>query len=361
MRSVVRTLVLVVVAVVLLTAGFVGGWYARPSGGSNNSGSSGSSTLSVIAAGSLAPILPSFISAFANATPGVSAPTAAQLYEGSTAAATTLAGGDQPYNAFLSADFRVIPQHLEPSASTIASWEVVFAADPVVLAYSPSVSALSGINSTNWATKITQSGVTLGVPNASSDPLGENAIFVLELEDAAAGMGGALYSHFFNGAMGALATPTSSALYVSENVASTALSTGQVSTFLIYQSYAKVDGLHYISLEPNVNLGATDSASVAHYGTVTTTVLSGTSTKTVKGAPVLFALTVPSSTTNYTLSLSFAAYLLSNATATLWSNDGFVPLPSEWTDQPGHLPAALAGSPPGGVEALPAYLAALLA
>ncbi|MCI4364766.1 MAG: substrate-binding domain-containing protein [Thermoplasmata archaeon] len=360
MRPVVRTAVGVVVVVSALVGGFLGGWYLHTPAASTAGPTS--STLGIIAAGSLAPILPSFASAFANQTSGVDASAAAQLYEGSTAAATALSTETHsPYDLFISADFRVIPQHLEAPTSTVATWEAVFASDPVVLAYAPGVSALSGINTTNWFQKVTASGVTLGVANASADPLGANALFVLELQDALAHQSGALYGHFFNGALGALATPTSSAKFVAENVAQSALSTGEVSAYLIYRSYAQVDHLTYVSLSSSVNLGATDPSNVSLYGTVSTTILSGTSTKSVAGAPVLFALTVPTNAPNVALGVAFAAYLLSNATSSMWAADGFQPISPAWVDAPAHVPAALSGFAPDGLPPLPADLASLLA
>jgi molybdate/tungstate transport system substrate-binding protein len=360
MRPVLRGIVVVVLVVVAVVAGFAAGWYLRPS--ASTSAGPTSSTLGLIAAGSLAPILPSLASAFANATPGVQAPVAAQLYEGSTAAATALSTeANPPYDLFVSADFRVIPQHLEAPASAVASWEVIFAADPVVLAYDSSVPALAGINSTNWYQKIVAAGVTLGAANASADPLGYNAIFTLELEDSLQGQNGALYGHFFQGVPGTFATPTASTKYVSENVAASALSTGEVQTYLIYQSYAKVDHLAYVTLNAPVNLGATDPTSVARYGTVSSTILSGSSTKVVTGAPVLFALTVPQTAPNYALGVAFAAYLLSNATLPSWTADGFQPIGPAWVDQPTRVPAALAGFAPASLQALPSYLLSLLA
>ena len=203
--------------------------------------------------------------------------------------------------------------------------------------------------------------VTLGVPNASSDPLGANAIFALELTDQLTHQGGSFYAHFFDGAMGALTTPTAVAKFVSENVAATALSTGEVSTFLIYRSYALADHLSYVSLNSSVDLGSTDSADVALYASVKTTELSGTSTSVKSGAPVLFTLTVPANAPDYSLGLAFGAFLLSNATAPTWAADGFTPLAPLWTDAASHLPAALAGSPPRRRAPLPSYLAGLLA
>ncbi|MCI4352075.1 MAG: substrate-binding domain-containing protein [Thermoplasmata archaeon] len=354
MRSMRRNLLVGVVVVLAVVGGFAGGWYLRSTG--LTPGSSAAS-LAVIAAGSLAPILPSFISAFVNATPGVQGPLSAQLYEGSTAAATALTTAAQPYDLFISADFRVIPKNLEPPTATVAQWEVVFASDPVVLAYEPS-GALTGLNATNWYQKVSQAGVVLGAPNASADPLGANLIFTLELEDAAAGQAGAFYGHFFAGAQGALATPTAATKLVTENAMASALTTGVVGVTLTYRSYAIADRLPYLNLSAQVNLGGHDPTNVAHYGTVSTTELSGTGTKGVKGAPVLFAVTVPSTAPNAALGLAFASYLLSNATSPLWAADGFTPLAPAWVDHPAQVPAAIGGFAPNGLPALPSYLAA---
>ena len=107
MRSVARALAVMAVALDVLGAGVAGGWYLRPSTTSN--GGASSETLAIVAAGSLAPILPSIAAAFARTTPGVSVPVAAELFEGSTAAASALTLPGQPYDLFVAADFRVVP------------------------------------------------------------------------------------------------------------------------------------------------------------------------------------------------------------------------------------------------------------
>ena len=357
MRPVARRLVVVALAAIAVVAGFAGGWIAHappPAPGTH--------TLAILAAGSLAPtgLLPALALEFAAQTPGVSAPVSAQLYEGSNAAATALAGGGQPYDLFVSADFRVIPTHLEPPASGAASWEIVFAADPLVLAYDARLPAFANVNSTNWYQKIVAPGVVLGTPNASADPLGAAAILALELEDAQEGLGGALYAHFFSGPQGGFATPTASTRYVAENVAQTALATGEVGAYLIYRSYAVVDHLSYVPLAGQVDLGSIDPTNVSRYAQAVTTVLSGSTQAVVHGAPSLFALTVPSTAPDAVLGVAFAAFLLSNATSALWAADGFVPIHPAFADHPSSVPAALSGTAPDPIVPLPADLAALL-
>jgi molybdate/tungstate transport system substrate-binding protein len=348
MRQVTRWASVTALVIVLTASGFAAGWYARPTGTTPDS-----RTLSFVAAGSLAPILPSFAAAFANGTPGVSVPTSAQLYEGSVAAANAVLAPRQPYDVFVSADYRVIPQHLEPRAAT---WEAVFASDPVVLAYDPSVPALGGINATNWPTKLLVTGVTLGAPNASADPLGANAIFVLELEDRLDGSApGSLYAHFFEGAPGQVATPSASTKIVPETQVAAVLSTHEVAAYLIYRSYAVVNHLAYVALAPSVDLGSTDPASVALYRNVSTTVLGASGVQSVPGAPVLFAVTVPSTAPDAVLGDLFASYLLSASALPVWAADGFAPISPAWADHPNALPPALSGTG-SALPALPGYL-----
>lgn len=354
MRTVLQWTLTIVVVVIAAVAGFVGGWYLRPA----STGPGSETPLGIIAAGSLSPstLMPYFAAKYASNTSGVSAPVSAQLYEGSTDAANAIisAGSDSPYDLFVAADFRVIPQHLLVSSPAYAQGEAVFASDPMVLAYNPA--ALPGLNASNWAQKIVGPGILLGAPNASADPLGYNVIFTLELEDALVGAGGSLYSHFFTGKQGALASPTTNTLYVVENDAGIALSTGEVEAYLIYQSYALAEHLTFIPLSSAVNLGGQTAADASRYGAANTTILSGNVTKPTKvvvGAPVLFALTVPTNAPDPSLGNAFASWLLTNSTLGIWAADGFQLTPTVWTYD-------TASYAPSGSTALPSYLVALL-
>jgi molybdate/tungstate transport system substrate-binding protein len=353
-------LLAVVAALVCLAGGFAGGWFLRGPGNSSSSSSgtpqAPSSTLTLVGAGSLNAVMPAIAANFAAQTPGVSAPNASQTYEGSIVALHAISQLHQTYDVAIAADYRLIPQILETSH---ASYEVVFASDPVVLAYAPSTAALSGINGSNWATKIESSGVLLGVSNASTDPLGYAAIFTLELEGQLQGGGlSSVYSHFFSGAVGALAKPVSSATRLApETQAATDLTAGTVQAFLVYQSYAESAHLTFLSLPWQVNLGSLNATALTTYAQASTGILNSTnSVLTVTGSPVLFGATVPLNAPNAALGDLFLAYLLSPATAPALTAAGFVPLPVAWTDRPSALPNAVAAN----VAPLPGSLASAL-
>ncbi len=354
MRPFARTLAVIGLAALAIAGGFAAGWWIR---GGSPAASSG--PLAFAAAGTLAPFLPSLAAQFANETPGVAAPLAAQLYEGSVDGAIAVRTPGSPYDAFLAADFRVIPQWLESNGA--AGFELVFASDPLVLAYNnQSGSPLQGLNSTNWPTRLEQPGVTLGAPNASSDPLGANAIFVLELEDDALHANGQFFRHFYSGGIGGFAVPTSSTKIVPETQAAVVLRTDEVQAYFVYRSYAFLEHLANVSLPVAVNLGGVTSADVQAYGAVSTEVLNGSAAVIERGAPVLFAVTVPANAPDFPLGVAFVGFLLANSSASAWERAGFLLLNPIWADHPSDLPGALSGIAPNGVPSLPSYLAALI-
>jgi molybdate/tungstate transport system substrate-binding protein len=343
-----RTLRLFAVLLVLLAAagGFTAGYVLHPPSAT----SSGSQILRVVAAGSLSSLLPPIASQFANATPGVSAPAASETFTGSLAALSDIASLGQTYDAAIVADYRLIPQMLEPA---FAHWELLFASDPVVLAYDPAGSGLSGLNSSNWGAKLVTAGGLLGIANASTDPLGYAEIFTLQLQGLLVdGNASSLYAHFYAGAVGAYASPRASATRLApESQAAVLLAEHEVAAYLVYRSYALTSHLTYLTLDPRVDLGSTNGTALAEYARASTTILASSGSEVVHGTPVLFSVTVPSNAPDASLGDLFVAYLVSPALGPQLSADGFLPLSPVWVDEPSELPAVLSADtaplPPG--------------
>ena len=253
------------------------------------------------------------------------------------AAITALHGA---YDVAAAADLRLIPQTLEP---IWAGWEVVFASSPMVLAYDPSVAAFAGINGTNWVSRLEAPGTLLGVANASVDPNGYNAIFVLELQGLVFnGSLDAVYGHFFTTPPGSLAVANpATTRVVPETQAATLLQTHQVQAFLTYEAYATSHGLAYVSLDPRVNLGSFDPVRIAGYAQASTTLLTGSGTVVQTGFPVAYGVTVPANAPNATLGQLFVHLLVSPPGRALLEANGFVPLVPAQADRVEALPALL--------------------
>jgi molybdate/tungstate transport system substrate-binding protein len=363
---------LLIVAAILIAAaaagvGFVSGYEYKAS--TTTSSSSGPSstvndTLSVLGAGTLDGAFPQIASQLVNETPGISAPTAAQTYEGSLDITTAITSLHALADVAAVADFRLIPQLLYPSP-TYANYEVVFGATPEVLAYDPTIAAFNGVNSSNWAEKLytavsAPGAAPFGVWNASTDPNGYNEIFSLELQGLLFnGSAGTYYDKFYGGAAGTPAVPNPSITKLEhESQAALLLNTHVVSAVITYRSYAVVNHLNFVSFNPIVGLYSNNSTALGEYAQLSTyiTTSSGGTAKVVP-APVLFAVTVPTNAPNPVLGAEFIHLLLSpRGSAILAEGGAFTPIFPGWSDHPGSVPSVLAPD----VTSLPSWASGLL-
>lgn len=328
-----------ILALLCIVAGVVAGYELR-GGPAPSAAPSGSPVLSITAAGTLATPFRQLASLLANQSPSIQAPASAQQYAGSLTALAAISSLHGSYDVAAAADLRLIPRLLEP---TWAGWEIVFATSPLVLAYDPSAAALAGINGTNWAQRIMSPGVLLGVSNASTDPSGYNAIFVLELQGLVFnGSLDAVYGHFFTTPPGSLAVSNpATTRVVPETQAATLLQTHQLQAFLIYEAYAVGHHLAYVPLDPRVNLGSFNASLVSGYGQATTTLLTSNGTTLQTGFPVAYAVTVPTNAPNATLGQLFVNLLISPQGAAVLAANGFVPVAPPQADPPEAVPILL--------------------
>jgi molybdate/tungstate transport system substrate-binding protein len=351
--------VVIVVAAALGAVGFYAGYEYRGSPAANP-GVTENSTLSILGAGTLTDTFPQVASALVNETPGITAPLAAQTYEGSLDITTALTPPmEEKTDVAALADFRLAPQLLEPN---YASYEIVFAQTQEVLIYNSSLAAFSGVNASNWGQKLiadvsTSGNAPFGVWNASTDPNGYNEIFSMMLQgqlynstpDASA-----VYGHFYSGAPGQYATPNPATTRIEkESQAALLVNKGVVSAVITYKAVAVQNHLPYVLLNPIVGLGANNSTALSDYGKLSTKIISSTGSLTsVVPAPILFAVTVPSNAPNPSLGALFVHLLLSPQGSAILSEGGaWTPIFPGWSDHPSAVPGLLAPD----VTALPAW------
>jgi molybdate/tungstate transport system substrate-binding protein len=353
---------LIVVAAAVGGLGFYAGYEYRGSPAATP-GATANSTLSILGAGTLTYTFPQVANQLVNETPGISAPAAAQTYEGSldiTTAITTL--GAKADVAAL-ADFRLTPQLLEP---TYANYEIVFATTQEVLIYNSSLPAFSGVNSTNWGAKLvadvtTPGNAKFGVWNASTDPNGYNEIFSMMLQGSMYDNGNlsAVYGSLYSGSPGAYATPNpATTLPEHESQAATLIKTGVVSAVITYKAVAIQNGLPYVAFDPIVGLLANNTTALHDYSALSTQIISSTGSLTkVVPAPILFSVTVPLNAQNPALGAAFIHLLLSpQGSAILAEQGAWIPIFPGWSNDPGAVPSVLAPD----VTSLPSWAAAFL-
>ncbi|MGP8078193.1 MAG: substrate-binding domain-containing protein [Thermoplasmata archaeon] len=365
-----------VVVVVVVGAGaggvgyFVGHYHAAAS-----SSTVANSTLSILAAGTLGGhdlpsgqpvgLFPSLASLLVNETPGITAPVAAQDYEGSLDVVNAFTGSAAKADVAAVADFRLIPQDLEPQYT---GFEVAFGMTPEVLAYNPILTAFDGINTSNWGWKLVNAisggAAPFGVWNASTDPNGYNEIFSLELQgEIYNGSNLSVYSHFYSNSPWRLARPISNPSLIlpeHESAAASLIAKGTVSAVITYRSYAVANHLSFVSFNPIVGLGANNSTALSYYHGLATTIETSTGgTTAVHAAPVVFAVTVPYDAPNPTLGLAFLHLLLSpQGSAILSAGGAFTPIFPGWIlpSSPAPVPSILAPD----VVPMPGWASALL-
>jgi molybdate/tungstate transport system substrate-binding protein len=200
----------------------------------------------------------------------------------------------------LLADPEVFPQLLMPAHAT---WYTLFARNRIVLAYTPKSRGAERITADNWRTVITTAGVEVGRADPNTDPSGYRTLLTMQLAEQLYKEPG-LYARLLAAAPARNVRPREA-----DQVA--LLQTRELDYIWTYQNLAENDGLEFVKLPDAIDLGS--PADSAAYGRVTTRVLGKQpgDTLTMRGAPILFALTIPAAAENRALAERFVAYLLS--------------------------------------------------
>ncbi|HTT73965.1 MAG TPA: substrate-binding domain-containing protein [Thermoplasmata archaeon] len=339
--------VVIVVAAGVGGLGFYAGYEYRGSPAASPSATA-NSTLAIGAAGTLTVTFPELANELVNQTPGITAPVAAQNYEGSLDVTSAIAALSLKVDVAALADFRLIPQLLEPQ---FAAYEIAFAQTQEVLMYNASLPGFAGITPANWGfdlVNVTSAGGTarLGIWNASTDPNGYNEIFSLMLQGMLYEGNdlSAVYGHFYSGAPGAYATPNpSTTVNEHESAAASLVETGVVSAVITYKAVAIQNHLPYVLLDPIVGLGANNSTALADYAKLSTQIIgSSGALAPVYPAPIVFAATVPTNAPNAALGALFLHLLLSpQGSAILAQGGAWTPIFPGWADHPTAVPGLL--------------------
>ncbi len=337
--------IVIVVAAGVGGLGFYAGYEYR---GAPSPAAVANDTLSILGAGTLVDTFPEIANELVNQTPGISAPAAAQTYEGSLDITTAITSLAATADVAALADFRLAPSLLYPK---FASWEIVFAQTQEVLIYNSSLPAFAGVNSSNWGQALvndvtTPGNAPMGIWNASTDPNGYNEIFSLMLQGYyfAGGNLSAYYGHLYSGAPGQYATGNPSYTRIEhESQATTLIKTGVVSAVITYKAVAIQNHLPYVLLNPIVGLGANNTTALTAYQMLSTQIIGSTGAlQKVVPAPILFAATIPLNAQNAALGALFLHLLLSpQGSAILAQDNAWTPIFPGWSDNPTGVPGLL--------------------
>ena len=198
------------------------------------------------------------------------------------------------------ADPEVFPKLLMPA---YASWYAIFGRNRIVLAYTDTSHFARQITAANWREIIQRAGVQVGRADPNTDPSGYRTLLVFQLAEQSYHQPG------LAAALLAAAPQRNVRPREADQVA--LLQSGELDYIWTYQNLADESGLKTVDLPADIDLGTPGDSTI--YGHASTRVVGKTvgDTITVRGAPILFAVTVSSQAPHATLGAQFVSFLLS--------------------------------------------------
>ena len=163
---------------------------------------------------------------------------------GSTKMARMISEVGKTADIMASADFAVIDKTLRPDE---ASWNIRFATNQLVLAYTPKSRYADEINAENWYEILQRDGVEWGHSDPNLDPCGYRSLMVLQLAEKYYGKPG-LYKKLIENRPKKNVRPKSVELV-------SLLKTGNMDYAWEYLSVAVQHELEYVQLSEHINLG----------------------------------------------------------------------------------------------------------
>ncbi len=268
--------------------------------------------LIVFHAGSLTVPMKALTEAFQAQHPRVSFETEAT---GSRTAARKVSELGREADLVVSADYTVIDNLLIPA---FADWNIQFARNTMVIAYTDQSQYADEINSDNWYEILTRDGVVYGHSDPDADPCGYRTLMVWQLAEMHYGVPG------LNAQLEEHCPP--------ENVRPKAvdlialLQSGDVDYAFEYRSIAVQHGLKFIELPDEINLSQVEHASFYSQATVEVSGTEPGTTITQVGKPIVYGVTIPKNAPSLDLAIEFVRFLIGPEGQTIMEEQGQPPI-----------------------------------
>ena len=198
------------------------------------------------------------------------------------------------------ADQEVFPQLLVPRA---ASWYVRFARNRMVVAFTGRSTGAAQLTAEHWHRVLSRPDVRVGRSDPRLAPAGYRTLLLYRLAEG---------YYRVPGLASRLEARTPPALMrgnASELVA--LLQAGELDYIIDYESLARSNRLRFVTLPPAIDLG--DPARASEYARASVRVARRTDTTIYRGAPIVYAATVPRGAPHPSAGQRFLRYLLSPA------------------------------------------------
>ena len=197
-----------------------------------------------------------------------------------------------------SADYTVIDTLLIPE---YAEWNIKFAGNEMVIAYSADSRRASDINRDNWYDILLKKGVAFGRSDPNADPCGYRTVLVITLAEK-----------FYNrpGLTAKMLAKDQRYIRPKEVDLLALLEAGQLDYIFIYRSVAEQHKLKYLTLPDEINLKKAAFADFYKTSSVRLTGKNPGTFITKTGAPIIYGISIPRNAPNPKIALAFLAFLL---------------------------------------------------
>lgn len=209
------------------------------------------------------------------------------------------------------ADYHVIPKYLFGSdgGKVLAKWYVGFAGNAITFTYTAKSRYAADITPENWYKVLARPGVQIGRSNPDTDPSGYQTLQMLSLAEkfySAPGL-----------EAGILANAPRTNMRDTETSMLAALQLGEIDYLAIYRSDAIQHGLKYVPLPAKIDLS--DPADAAFYKSGVAETKNGK----LSGAPIVYAVTIPTNAREASLGAQYVALLLGPEGQAIMAKNGF--------------------------------------
>jgi molybdate/tungstate transport system substrate-binding protein len=283
--------------------------------------------LIVFHAGSLTVPIKALAEAFQAKHPGVTFETEAA---GSRTTARKVSELGRQADLVMSADYTVIDNLLIPN---FADWNIQFARNTMVIAYTDRSKHADEINADNWYEVLTREGVVYGYADPNADPCGYRTLLVWQLAEehyGVPGLNARLEEHCPLGNV----RPKSVELIA-------LLQSGDMDYAWEYRSVAVQHSLKFVELPDEINLSMVEHADFYSQATVDIAGKEPGTTMTMVGRPIVYGVTIPKNAPSPDLAIEFVKFLIGTEGQTIMEGQGQPPIVPPVAGDKGMLPTEL--------------------
>jgi len=284
-------------------------------------------TLTIFHAGSLTVPVDELTEAFQAQHPDVTFQTEAA---GSRTTARKVSELGREADLVMSADYTVIDTLLIPD---FAEWNVRFARNTMVIAYTEDSKYAGEIDSDNWYEILARDGVIFGHSEPDADPCGYRTLMVWQLAEQHYGVDG------LSDRLDTACPPENVRPKSVELIA--LLESGDMDYAFEYRSVAVQHDLEFVELPEEINLSMVEHADFYSQAQVELSGSEPGETVTKTGKPIVYGVTIPTVAPNPEVAEAFVAFLLGPEGQAIMEEQGQPPIVPAVSSTVDALPAEL--------------------